>query len=66
MEARRDKVRWARRQKRGKGIEEPIEEPVAGRACHLLDDVIEVAARKDLLNLLVKPPVRGQVGGVSL
>jgi hypothetical protein len=34
--------------------------------CHLLDDVVEVAAGKNLLNLLLEPPVRGQVGDVCL
>ena len=46
--------------------EKAIEKPVARRAHHLLDVVVEVAARKHLLNLLVEPPVRGHVGDVGL
>ena len=34
-----------------------VEDPVVYQAHHLLDNIIEVAAGKDLLNLLIKPPV---------
>ena len=46
-------------------IKEHIKKLVMHQAHHLLNDSVEVAVRKDLLNLLIEPPVRVQVGDVS-
>lgn len=46
-------------------IKEHIKKPVMHQVHHLLNDSIEVAVRKDLLNLRIEPPVQVQVGDVS-